>query len=132
MDNHFVILELFQHEVSCCCPGQKHQHLLEFQQGDIWTITNERKYVDCLGWHVLIEVNNKIHFLMHVEDVEELYSQRVICSLLDLDLRINHLRFKVNEALDAHDRTAFLSFTDELSNVQRVKSKIRYADVQAL
>lgn len=134
MDKNFIILELFQHEVSCCCPGERHQHIIEFLQGDVWTITNERKYIDCLGWHSLIVVNNEFQFFMHVEDIEELYSKGSICSILDLNLKINHLSFKVNEALDAldaHDRESFLSFSDELSNVQKIKNKMNSGDVHA-
>ncbi|WP_235568291.1 hypothetical protein [Peribacillus frigoritolerans] len=68
---------------------------------------------------------------MHVEDIEELYSKGSICSILDLNLKINHLNFKVNEALDAHDRKSFLSFSDELSNVQKIKNKMNSGDVHA-
>jgi hypothetical protein len=69
---------------------------------------------------------------MHVEDIEDLYSKGSICSILDLNLKINHLSFKVNEALDAHDRESFLSFSEELSNVQKIKNKkMNSGDVHA-
>lgn len=131
MNKHFIALESFQHQVSCCCPGQKHQHIIDFDQGDVWIITNGRKYIDCLGWHSLIDFNNEFQFFMHVEDIEKLYSKGSICSILDLNLRINHLSFKVNEALDAHDRESFVFFADELKNLREIKSKMHYADVQA-
>ncbi|PJN87244.1 IDEAL domain-containing protein [Bacillus sp. mrc49] len=131
MDKNHVILEPFQHQVSCCCPGQKHLHMIDFFPGDVWTITDERKYVDCLGWHFLIVVNEEYQFFMQVADIEELYSNGTICSILDLDLRINHLGFKINEALDAHDRESFLSFADELSSVQEIKNKMNTEDVHA-
>jgi hypothetical protein len=130
MKKHFIILEPFQHQVSCCCPGEKHHHVIEFRQYDVWTITDDWKYVDCLGWYSLIEVNNEFQFLMHVEDIEDLYTKGIICSILDLDLRINHLRFKINEALDAYDRELFLSFSFDLNNLQEMRSKLRYADMQ--
>ncbi|AOH54407.1 hypothetical protein ABE28_008580 [Peribacillus muralis] len=131
MDKNHVILELFQHQVTCCCPGEKHQHMIEFFPGDVWTITDERKYVDCLGWHFLIVVNEEYQFFMQVGEIEELYSEGTICSILDLDLRINHLGYKINEALDAHDRESFLSFADELSNIQEIKNKMNTEDVHA-
>lgn len=105
--------------------------MIEFFPGDVWTITNERKYVDCLGWHFLIEVNEEFQFFMHVEDIEELYSKGSICSILDLNLKINFLSFKINEALDAHDRESFLSFADELSNVKEIKNKMNTEEVHA-
>lgn len=130
MNDRFIILELFQHEVSCCCPGQKHQHMIEFHQGDVWTITNERKYVDCLGWHFLVTVNSEFQFLIHVEDFEDLYKKSSICSFLDLDLKIIHLNFKVNEALDAKDKESFLLFANELTNLQKIKDKMYSVDLQ--
>ncbi len=39
MKEQFVILEQLLHPVRCCCPGQIHEHMLEFHQGDIWFIT---------------------------------------------------------------------------------------------
>ncbi|TQR12301.1 hypothetical protein [Psychrobacillus soli] len=130
MNDRFVILEFFQHEVSCCCPGQKHQHLIEFHQGDVWTITNERKYVDCLGWHFLVTVNGEFRFLMHVEDMEDLYNNGSICSVLDLELKTIHLNFKINEALDAHDKESFLLFANELTNLREIKDKMHAEGVQ--
>ncbi|WP_423251613.1 IDEAL domain-containing protein [Priestia megaterium] len=43
---------------------------------------------------------------------------------------MNHLKFKINEALDTHDREVFLSLSNELHHIQQVKSKINYAHVQ--
>ena len=129
MNDHFIILEFFQHQVSCCCPGQKHRHIIEFHQGDVWTFTNERKYVDCLGWHSLVTVNSEFRFLMHVEDIEELYNNKRICSILDLELNIIHLNVKVDEALDAHDKESFQLFANELTNLQEIKGKMYSVDV---
>lgn len=130
MYDRFVILESFQQQVSCCCPGQQHQHIIEFRQGDVWTITNERKYVDLLGWHLLVIVNSEFRFLMHVEDIESLYNKGSICSILDFELKILHLNFKVNETLDAHDKESFLLFANELTNLQEIKDKMYSLDVQ--
>ncbi|WP_088042319.1 hypothetical protein [Bacillus sp. EAC] len=114
MDKHFIILEAFHQQVTCCCPGQKHQHLIEFFEGDIWTMTNERKYVDCLGWHYLIDNNNDFEFYVHVEDIEELYENGKLSSTWDIELKINHLNFKINEALEENNRESFLSIANEL------------------
>ncbi|MFP7733337.1 IDEAL domain-containing protein [Priestia aryabhattai] len=132
MDAHFIIMKPFCHEVGCCCPEQQHQHMINFHQGDVWTITDNRKYVDCLGWHYLIDINNEFQFFMHVEDIEELQSKGSICSIWDLDLKINYLNFKIDEALEAHDRESFLSLSNELHRAQQVKSKMHYSYVQII
>jgi uncharacterized protein YpiB (UPF0302 family) len=62
-----------------------------------------------------------------VEDIEELQSKGSICSIWDLDLKINYLNFKIDEALDAHDRESFLSLSDELHCAQQVKRKMYYS-----
>lgn len=121
MNDRFIVLDFFQHQVSCCCPGQKHQHVIDFQQGDVWTITNERKYIDILGWHVGVIVNSEFKFLIHVEDVEDLYDNGSICSVLDLELKMLHLNFKINEALDTQDKESFQLFANELTNLQEIK-----------
>lgn len=132
MHEHFIILENFLHQVGCYCPGQSHQYVLEFQPGDVWLISDEPKYVDCLGWFLLIEVNNEYSFYMHVEDIEELYNNGNICSIMDLELKINYLSFKVNEALDTHDRESFFLYTDELNCALKIKSKVNCTRYQIL
>jgi hypothetical protein len=129
MNEHFIILETFQHPVRCCCPGQGHEYTVDFKQGDIWCLTKERKYIGCLGWYFLIAFNNEYQFYIHVEDIENLYRKGSICSILDLELKINYLNSKVNEALDEQDRKAFLSYTGELNDVQSIKEKMKYTPV---
>lgn len=130
MDTHFIIMKPFCHEVGCCCPEQQHQHMINFRQGDIWTITNNRKYVDGLGWYCLIDINNEFQFFIYVDDIQELHAKGSICSIWDLDLKINYLNFKINKALDTYDREAFLSLSNELRHTQQAKSKMNYAHVQ--
>lgn len=132
MDFQFIILEPFHHQVTCCCPVEKHQHMIEFSDGDIWTMTKERKYVDCLGWHYLIENNNDFEFFIHVEDIEELHSKGLICSVWDLELKLNHLNFKVNEALDQNDRESFLLLANELRNIREIKLNMQKEDKQTV
>lgn len=123
MNENFIILEMFQHEVSCCCPRQKHKHMIEFHQSDVWTIKSEQKFDDLLGWHFLVAVNGEFQFLIQVDDIEKLCNEGRICHILDLELKIIHLNFKVNEALDKHDEGSFILFANELSNIQKIKDK---------
>ena len=121
MNENFIILEMFQHEVSCCCPGQKHKHVIDFHQSDVWTITNEQKYDDLLGCHFFIAINREFQFLIQVDDIEKLCNEGRICSILDLELKIIHLNLNVNKALDAYDEESFMLFATELNNVQKIK-----------
>ena len=123
MNENFIILEMFHHEVSCCCPGQKHKHMIEFHQSDVWTIIDEQKYDDSLGWHFLVTVNKEFQFLIQVDDIVKLCNEGKICSMLDLELKVMQLNFKVNEALDEHDEGAFTLFANELSNFQKIKDQ---------
>jgi len=120
MNENFIILEMFQHEVSCCCPGQEHKHMIEFHQSDVWTIIDKQKYKDSIGWHFWMTVNKEFQFLIQVDDIEELCNEGRICSLLNLELKMMHLNFKVNEALDEHNEEAFTLFANELRNVQKI------------
>lgn len=119
MSEEFVVLEIFQQEVSCCCPGQKHQHMIEFRPSDVWTSTNEQKYDDLLGWHFLVTVNKEFQFHIQVEEMEKLCNDRKICSVLELELKIIQLNHHVDKALDDHDKESFLFYANELSNVQK-------------
>ena len=42
---------------------------------------------------------------------------------MDLELKMMHLNFKVNESLDQHNEEAFTVFANELSNVQKIMGK---------
>ncbi|MGE7921328.1 hypothetical protein ACQKM9_20670 [Viridibacillus sp. NPDC093762] len=67
-----------------------------------------------------------------MEDIEGLYNKGMICSILDLELKIFHLNFKVNEALDEHDKELFILFANELRNFQKIKDKMHFfVDIQA-
>lgn len=94
--------------------------MIEFHQSDIWTITNEQKYDDLLGWHFLVTVNKEFQFLIQVDDIEKLWNEGRICSILDLDLKIIHLNLNVNKALDENDKESFLLFANELSKVKKI------------
>ncbi|MNG09308.1 IDEAL domain protein [compost metagenome] len=58
---------------------------------------------------------------MFLDDIEHLCMKGTICAISDLDLRINYLRFKVDEALDTRDRESFLVFSSELQKVRNLR-----------
>lgn len=118
MNSSFVTLKPFEYELNCKCPER---HPIHFSAGDILTIEEEKRYVDGLGWYVLITINDEYNIFMFSDDIEHLYMKGTICAISDLDLRINYLRFKVNEALDTRDKDAFLLFSSELGKVMNLR-----------
>ncbi|QCS54035.1 hypothetical protein [Priestia flexa] len=124
MDKHLVVIKAFSHEVSWCCPGESHQHVITFHQGDVWTLTDERKYIDSLGWHSLMDVNREFQCFISTEELQDLYLSGVICSILDVDLQMNHLNFKINEALDTQNRELFHSMVSKRFNLQKIRDKV--------
>lgn len=118
MNSSFVTLKPFEYELNCNCPER---HPIHFSAGDILTIEEEKRYVDGLGWYVLITINDEYNIFMFSDDIEHLYMKGTICAISDLDLRINYLRFKVNEALDTRDKDAFLLFSSELGKVMNLR-----------
>ncbi|WP_129730994.1 IDEAL domain-containing protein [Ectobacillus funiculus] len=118
MNSNFVTLKSFEYELNCNCPER---HPIYFSAGDILTIEEERRYVDGMGWYVLITINDEYNMFMFLEDIEHLRMKGTICAISDLDLRINYLRFKVNEALDTRDKEAFLIFSSELGKVMNLR-----------
>ena len=97
--------------------------MIEFHQSDVWTIKSEQKFDDLLGWHFLVAVNGEFQFLIQVDDMGRLCDEGRICHVLDLELKIMHLNFKVNEALDERDEESFILFANELTNIQNIKAK---------
>lgn len=98
--------------------------MTQFYQNDWFTVLDERKYVHHLGWNRLIAVNNEFRCFIQEDAIEKLYDRGMICSSLELDLQLNYLNLKVNEALDAFDKESFLSFTAQLNHLHNLKEKI--------
>ncbi|KMY51760.1 IDEAL domain-containing protein [Peribacillus loiseleuriae] len=124
MLQHFIALKTFEHQIDCFCPGGEHAEILILNEGDIIEVTNERKFT-MRGWYFLVSINNKNMFFMAHDDLEMYFMKEQILSVLDLDLHINYLQFKINEALDVGDETTFLNYTNKLIQSSELQAKLK-------
>ncbi|CAI9386764.1 hypothetical protein ACTQ5K_12710 [Niallia sp. Sow4_A1] len=120
MKNDFIVLTPFQYMIECTCPRPEHTFILDLHKGDIITVTEEKKYVDSLGWLLLVMIND-YSFFMFVDEIEEFIANKKITSLLDLELRMNYLDYKVNESLDVLNKEKFDVFARELNDLKAIQ-----------
>lgn len=120
MKNEFIVLTPFQYMIECTCPRPEHTFILDLHKGDIITVTEEKKYVDSLGWLLLVMIKD-YSFFMFVDEIEEFIATKKITSLLDMQLRMNYLEFKVNESLDVLNKEQFELFASELNELKAVQ-----------
>ena len=123
MKNDFIVLAPFQYMIECTCPRPEHSFILDLHKGDIITVTEERKYVDSLGWLLLVMIKD-YSFFMFVDEIEEFISSKKITSLLDMELRMNYLEYKVNESLDGLNKELFDLFASELNDLKSIQKDL--------
>ncbi|HWJ77661.1 MAG TPA: hypothetical protein VNR61_06265 [Niallia sp.] len=123
MKNDFIVLTPFQYMIECTCPRPEHTFILDLHKGDIITITEERKYVDSLGWMLLVMINDT-SFYMFTDEIEEFIEQKKISSLLDIEWRMIYLEYKVNESLDKLNKEEFNQFALELNELKQIQENV--------
>lgn len=123
MKNDFIVLAPFQYMIECTCPRPEHTFILDLHKGDIITVTEERKYVDSLGWLLLVMVND-YSFFMFIDEIEEFIANKKITSLMDMELRMNYLEYKVNESLDGLNKEQFELFAKELNDLKFIQNEL--------
>ncbi|TRZ38048.1 hypothetical protein CEQ21_21790 [Niallia circulans] len=119
MQNQFLVVKPFQYMVECTCPRPDHTFFLDLHKGDIITVTEEKKYVDSLGWLMLVMINDYSVY-MFVQELEDFIDEEKIVSVLDMELKRNYLQFKVNESLDTLDKEGFEQYAKELTIVKEM------------
>ena len=124
MIGHYIAVTMFEHKIDCFCPGGDHTDFLTINEGDILEVTAERKFTVTNGWYFLVRFNEHCIFYMSLEDLEQYFIKEQLLSMLDMDLTINHLQYKINQALDTGDKTSFMSFTEKLKEASDFKMKL--------
>jgi hypothetical protein len=124
MIGHYIAASEFEHPIHCLCPGGGHTGLLSLQQGDIIEVINERKYTIAKGWHSLIHINKHWFVYISERDLEECCTKKQLLNSLDIDLELNYLHFKINEALDTGNKTDFHALTRQLKEMAGLKESI--------
>ncbi|MGN7296622.1 hypothetical protein [Ferdinandcohnia sp. SAFN-114] len=124
MKHRFVLLRTSVIEVECPCTKCEGMKKIEVKKGTILTITPDRKYVDNLGWYVLIDFDDKFQVYINIHDFEKYYFENMFCSFIDLDLKLNYLEYKLNESLDERNEEAFHLLSNELMDLNELREKI--------
>lgn len=124
MNHRFVVLKTCVFLVDCPCSNCGGSKSIEVRKGSIITITPEKKYVDNIGWYFLIDINKEFQVYINIHIFEENYNLKKYCSLLDFDLKLNYLEYKVNQALDDKNEIAFNQFSKALNDMMELKQSI--------
>lgn len=124
MFRHFIAIKTFEHQIDCFCPDGIHADVLTIHRGDIIELINERKFMFEKGWYFLIRLNNQCDFHIALEDLEQYYLNERLLSMIDIELTLNYLQFKINQALDTGDEESFLNFTKKLKESYDLKVKL--------
>jgi hypothetical protein len=124
MLRHFIALKTFGHQIDCFCPGGEHADKIIIHKGDIIEVTKERNFIEGNGWYFLIGINDQSFFYMAIDELELYCKNERLVSMLDIDLRINYLQFKINQSLDSGDKASFVKYTNKLKEENDCKVKL--------
>jgi IDEAL domain len=125
MVGHYIAVKTFEYPIECFCPCGDHADVLIINKGDIIEVTNERKFTMANGWYFLVKINERCIFYMAHIDLEYYFIKEQLLSMLDIDLKINYLQFKINQALDTGDEVPFLNYTTEFKKINNLKGKFK-------
>lgn len=67
---------------------------------------------------------NDYSFFMFIDEIEEFIANKKITSLMDMELRMNYLEYKVNESLDGLNKEQFELFAKELNDLKSIQNEL--------
>ncbi|MEM5592979.1 hypothetical protein AAHH67_16565 [Niallia circulans] len=67
---------------------------------------------------------NDYSFFMFIDEIEEFIANKKITSLMDMELRMNYLEYKVNESLDGLNKEQFELFAKELNTLKSLQNEL--------
>ncbi|TCN22736.1 IDEAL domain-containing protein [Mesobacillus foraminis] len=124
MIQYFIAKETFTHQIDCFCPGNIHTTALTINKMDIIEVTNEQSFTFYNGWYVQAIINNQGHFYIALEDLERYFAIGRLVTGFDLELRLNYLRFQIDQALEINDEELFFNTTSQLKESSELKKKL--------
>lgn len=124
MLRHFIALKTFVHQIDCFCPGGEHADYITINKGDVIEITEERNFTEGNGWYFLIGINDQCFFYMAIEEMEQYVAKEQVISIVDMNLKMNYLQFKINQSLDSLDEASFVNYTNQLNEVSDLKETL--------
>ena len=87
-------------------------------------ITDERKYTIDNGWYFLVKINERNNFYIPINDLENFIRKEQLIAMLDIDLQINYLKFKIDQAFDTGDEASFIDLSKKLIQSNELKLKL--------
>lgn len=124
MNHRFIVLQNYFFTIDCHCQFCEEAKNIEMKRGMIITITPEKKYVDNLGWYFLLDIDKQFQLYINIDDFTEGYFEQKYCSLLDFDLKLNYLEYKVNLALDEKNAEGFIHYSCELKKLTELRERV--------
>lgn len=124
MNEHYIAMNTFQHDIDCFCPDDYHAFSITLQKGDLIEVTPERKFTLAKGWYTFVVINEQHAFYMAMEDLEQYILNENIKSMLDIDLKINYLQYKIDQDLESGDKASFARHTNLLSETRKLKEEL--------
>lgn len=119
-----IVRESFDHHIDCFCPSQDHYEVFHFKRGDLVEVTEESKYMMEMGWYFLLRINNQDSYYISIHDIESYYEDKKLSSILDLELEINHLEYKVDQALILNEEEQFHISVTKLIPLKELFSEV--------
>ncbi|MBT2686613.1 hypothetical protein J7I93_00285 [Bacillus sp. ISL-47] len=124
MNEHYIAINTFQHDIDCFCPDAYHAFSITIPKGNLIEVTPERKFTMAKGWYVFVVINEQHAFYMAIEDLEQYIKNENILSSMDLDLKINFLQFKIDQDLERGDESSFAIHTNLLNELRKLKVEL--------
>ncbi|KGP72747.1 hypothetical protein [Pontibacillus yanchengensis] len=115
----FVATTSFQHEVDRSLDTTP-SYTLSITKGDQLSLTEERRYVKGIGWCIKVFLNGEDSINLAIKELESLYQQEYIRSLMDVQLDLNYCQFKVDKALDDKDKETFDEYVTKLESLEKL------------
>lgn len=127
MHHHYLIVtKSFEHIVECFCPDGDHSDVLEVKKEDFIEVTNDKKFLFDTGWYILVILNRHWHFYMALDDLDKYFTKGYLASLVDIELKINHLKFQIDQSLGKGDEPSFLHSTKCLKESSELKVRLEH------
>lgn len=124
MIQYFIATETFTHQIECFCPGSIHATTLTINKMDIIEVINQQSFAFNNGWYVLAILNSHGHFYIALEDLDQYFHLGRLVTEFDLGLKLNYLRFQIDQALEVRDEELFLTHTKQLKESSDLKLRL--------
>ncbi|MFE8697690.1 IDEAL domain-containing protein [Cytobacillus sp. FJAT-53684] len=124
MIQYFIATETFTHQIECFCPGSIHATTITINKMDIIEVINQQSFAFNNGWYVLAILNSHGHFYIALEDLDQYFHLGKLVTEFDLGLKLNYLRFQIDQALEVRDEELFLTHTKQLKESSDLKLRL--------